>query len=152
LSEPKSDPSNPEFWKRCGKAVDRTVMEDRTAGFTTWIGAGVKPGIVSGASSGDSSAYVIGKAAVTNLTENQRKNPPVGSGKAIFVPFSTRLTVGDIFLAVSDGIWKYLWDEEIQRICRATELERIPSVLRQRVAELYRGSLPDDIAIIVVGT
>ena len=53
-----------------------------------------------------------GGAAV--LTADQRKNPPVGSGAAVFTEFTAELGHGWRVLGLTDGVWKYVgWDRVI---------------------------------------
>ena len=53
---------------------------------------------------------------IQELTSSQRKNPPVGSGGAIFVPFACRLIRPWQVLAMSDGVWKYAGWEAIRDV------------------------------------
>ena len=85
------------------------------AGFTTFIGVYLADDYLVGASSGDSAVLAIdARGQPRELTAHQVKNPPVGSGGAIFVPFRLRLQPPWVVLVVSDGVWKYVsWDKMV---------------------------------------
>ncbi|HEX5269722.1 MAG TPA: protein phosphatase 2C domain-containing protein, partial [Gemmataceae bacterium] len=72
--------------------VDRTVADDALCGFTTLVTFCVARGELAGASCGDSALVVAEpEQEPLVLTARQSKDPPVGSGAAVFVPFALRL-------------------------------------------------------------
>ncbi len=110
------------------------MAADPEAGYTTLVGCGVVGGSVWGASSGDSRALVSGPSGIQELTARQVKNPPVGSGGAVFVPFAQPLVAPWSVLVMSDGVWKYAgWDEVVrsaQTLHGRTLIERLATQAR----------------------
>ena len=65
-------------WYSIVSAADEAVCEEDAAGFATLINLCVSEYQLCGASCGDSSALLLSGGREWMLTENQRKNPPVG--------------------------------------------------------------------------
>ncbi len=136
-------------WASLLRLADLAVAADDGAGFTTLIGFCVWNGRLVGASSGDSAVLVAVGGGVRELTAGQRKNPPVGSGEADFVPFTLTLTEPWKVLVMSDGAWKYAgWD----KIVRATMMSREALVdALKNVARLPgSGRFPDDFTVVLI--
>lgn len=131
--------------------VDRTVAGDALCGFTTLVAFCVARGGLAGASCGDSALVVAEpEQEPLVLTARQSKNPPVGSGAAVFVPFAIHLHAPWTALALSDGVWKYVgWDAVLQAAARAAGEDVIKS-LRQRAALPGSGALQDDFTLVVL--
>jgi hypothetical protein len=116
--------------------ADQAVTADREAGFTTLVGFCVRRGRVVGASCGDSAVLLVNDHGATILTADQRKDPPVGSGAAVFTEFTAELGRAWRVLALTDGAWKYVgWDRVIDSarsyggqsvLGRLQELARLP--------------------------
>lgn len=103
------------------------------------------------ASSGDSAAIVlVGGNDHHRLTDNQIKNPPVGSGVAEFVPFASRLIAPWLVLLMSDGVWKYAgWDTIVSVITQHDGQTMIDSL--QDSARLPgSGEFQDDFTVVAV--
>ena len=101
--------------------------------------------------SGDSAAIVLnGANDHQELTSNQIKNPPVGSGVAEFVPFASRLLAPWLVLLMSDGVWKYAgWDTIISVITQHDGQAMIDSL--QDAARLpSSGEFQDDFTAVAV--
>jgi PPM family protein phosphatase len=150
LDQPPDRLDEPVVWSGSLRSADRAVESDSAAGFTTLVGLAVLRDQVVGASSGDSAALLVTPDRVIELTAGQRKNPPIGSGEAIAVPFATNLDTGWRLLAMTDGVWKYVgWD----RLVAAARQQR-GAVL---VAELERmarlpigGGFSDDFTVVLL--
>ncbi|MDP6720079.1 MAG: hypothetical protein QGF59_15575, partial [Pirellulaceae bacterium] len=73
-------------WDELLGSVDLSVVQDPAAGYTTLVALCVFEGFLVGASSGDSAAmiHLPNEDRYFVLTERQQKNPPVGSGSAVF--------------------------------------------------------------------
>jgi len=134
-------------WHPIVSAADEAVCEDDDAGFCTSVSLCVSDQRVCGASCGDSGALLLSGGRELLLTENQRKNPPVGSGAARPTAFEARLTPGWKLLVVSDGVWNYIGWEQIAAIAAQNQGEEIFAALRQAVGETNAGKLPDDFTI-----
>jgi PPM family protein phosphatase len=139
------------LWDDILAHVDRTVADDPHAGFTTLVTFCVARGELAGASCGDSALVVAEpEQEPLALTARQSKDPPVGSGAAVFVPFAIRLHAPWTVLAMTDGVWKYAgWDTVLQAAAGATGEEIIRS-LRQRVALPGTGALQGDFTLVVL--
>ena len=103
-------------WYAVVGAADEAVCEDDAAGFCSLVSLGISEREIWGASCGDSGALLLSGGRDSLLTEDQYKNPPVGSSAARPVAFSARLEPGWTLLVVSDGVWKYVGWESISRI------------------------------------
>lgn len=140
----------PSTWLDICGLADRAVAATTDAGYCTLVGVAATPDWVVGASSGDSAAVLLLESVAINLTERQRKNPPVGSGGAMFEPFSAGLNGWWRILVMSDGVWKYVgWDQMIA-IGRVTPAHLVAGALRQQAMAGTGGLLPDDFSIIVI--
>jgi hypothetical protein len=130
--------------------VDRTVADDAEAGYTTLVAFCIAGGHLAGASCGDSGLVVAAAGQEPRiLTTRQSKNPPVGSGAALFVPFSAALSPPWTVLAMTDGVWKYSgWDTVLQAAAGVPD-EAIRS-LRQRAGLPVTGALQDDFTLVAL--
>jgi serine/threonine protein phosphatase PrpC len=136
-------------WPAVLAQADQAVLAETAAGFTTLLGFGIRGASVAGASCGDSALLVVSRSKeACDLTKAQRKNPPVGSGEALFVPFSTALVAPWTVLAMSDGVWKFVgWERLVQAVTEPNP-EPILETL-QRAARLQSGRFPDDFTAVV---
>jgi serine/threonine protein phosphatase PrpC len=138
-----------DAWLEILRKVDQQVVE--TGGYTTVVAVAISRHGAAGASSGDSKAYFkmpLQKEA-TEWTARQRKNPPVGSGSADFVPFAHQGIGGGRLLIVSDGAWKYCSYESLVEsfdLSSDASIERI----RQSVIQRNGSTLPDDFSAVVI--
>jgi hypothetical protein len=82
------------------------------------------------------------------LTEHQQKNPPVGSGAAIFVPFAARLVRPWVVLAMSDGVWKYVGWNHVFKAASANRGPRIIETIRDMARLPGSGTLQDDFTLV----
>ncbi len=138
------------IWASLLRQADRAVEADPGAGFTTLAGFCVRDGVLVGASSGDSAVLAAAGGQAREATAGQRKNPPVGSGAAEFVPFEVPLAEPWAVLAVSDGVWKYAGWEKV--VLAATTLSGEPLVDALKAAARLPGSgrFPDDFTVVVL--
>lgn len=134
-------------WYAVVGAADEAVCEDDAAGYCTLVSLGVSDGGVWGASCGDSGALLVSGGRDLLLTENQRKNPPVGSSAAHPVAFSARLHPGWTLLVVSDGVWKFVGWEHIACLAAENEGQALVAALRQAAWDANGGRLPDDFSV-----
>jgi hypothetical protein len=139
------------LWDDILAHVDRAVAADPLCGFTTLVTFCVARGGLSGASCGDSALVVAEpEQEPLVLTARQSKDPPVGSGAAVFVPFAIRLHPPWTVLAVTDGVWKYAgWETVLQAASGATG-EDVGRSLRERAALRGSGALQDDFTLVML--
>jgi hypothetical protein len=135
-------------------AADNAVCS--TQGYTTLVALAFDSDSVIGASCGDSKAYFARRqdgspvVDITEWTEGQQKNPPVGSGEAVFTSFSyTDIEEGRI-LILSDGVWKFCGFEAIKAAFELTSFANAASVLRTSTLKRSGLSLPDDFSVIAI--
>ncbi len=151
LSHSPKQLARPNSWPTILRAADDSVYGSSDAGFTTLVAACIMASAVCGASSGDSAAIVLtGGKDHHQLTNNQIKNPPVGSGVAEFVPFASRLIAPWLVLLMSDGVWKYAgWDTIVSIITQHDGQAMIDSL--QDSARLpVSGDFQDDFTVLAV--
>lgn len=137
-------------WYEILGGADEAVSEHPDAGFTTLIGLCVAGSRVCGASCGDSAALLVGGDDYAVLTENQRKNPPIGSSAAFPAAFAADLDPGSKLLIMSDGVWRFVGDDAIAELGRAKRGQELVFALRRLQMEQNGGKLPDDFSMIVV--
>ncbi len=142
--------ANSKAWTTILRAADAMVAVDREAGCTTLVGFTITGDTLHGASSGDSAVLVVSKdTRPAIVTARQFKNPPVGSGEALFVPFEVNLVRPWSVLAMSDGVWKYAGWERVMTL--ATSLRG--QSLVDGIANLARlpgsGEFQDDLTLVV---
>jgi len=123
-------------------------VADRVAhGETTAVIASIHGDTISGASVGDSGAWLIDAAAVVDLTRSQRRKPLVGAGCAP-VGFSNEFVSASTLLIASDGLLRYAKPTDIARVARQTSLGEAARSLIDLV-RLPSGKLQDDISIVL---
>jgi hypothetical protein len=140
----------PPSWPTILRRADEAVAADPGAGFTTLVGLCLRGPLVAGASSGDSAAFAVGAGgAAKELTAAQVKDPPVGTGAAVFVPFGVRLEAPWRVLVLSDGVWKYAgWGRVAEAAAREEGQALLAALLR--AARLAGGGLQDDFTLAIL--
>jgi PPM family protein phosphatase len=141
--------NDPPVWSGILRLADDAVRLDPVAGFTTLVGLVIGRNRVAGASSGDSAALLVCGERAVELTAGQRKNPPVGSGGAVPVPFAATVKEPWQLLAMSDGVWKYVgWDRVIQAARRERGAQLV-AALEQSARLPGSRRFQDDFTVIV---
>jgi hypothetical protein len=141
---------SPFIWTGLLEEADKAVADAEDAGYTTLLTFCLTETMLCGGSCGDSAVLVrnAGQSPII-LTMHQRKNPPVGSRGAVFVPFSLHLVHPWTVLAMTDGVWKYAgWDSILSASSDSTGEEIIRS-LRVKAAVPRTGQLQDDFTLVV---
>ena len=137
------------LWYAVVGAADDAVCEDDAAGYCSLVSLCVSGQAFWGASCGDSGALLLSGGRDFLLTDDQRKNPPVGSSAARPVAFSRpAYAPGWVLLVVSDGVWKYVgWERITQhgRPASGAGVDRCLASSGPRHAS--GGSLPDDFSV-----
>ncbi|MCE9566190.1 MAG: SpoIIE family protein phosphatase [Planctomycetes bacterium] len=138
-------------WSELLQSIDRSVTADKEAGFTTLLGFDVRDDHIKGASCGDSAVLAVcGSGAIAELTQHQQKNPPVGSGEAVFVPFEMSLVKPWKILAMTDGVWKYVGWDRVRTLATQLGGEELLTAL-QNAARLPRsGQFQDDFTVVLL--
>lgn len=141
------DPHDEKFWVSWLKKMDELIHDHPLAGETTAVVAAVAPGRITGASVGDSSAWLIGPNHDLDVTAEQVRRPFLGSGSARARSFSVE-TKGEVLLLASDGLTKYADASRLHEIIRSHELEAAVEQLVEAV-RLPSGSFFDDVSCIL---
>jgi hypothetical protein len=141
---------SPSIWSDILRNADKAVADVEEAGYTTLVAFCLTEAMLCGASSGDSAVAVLNAGEPARiLTKQQRKNPPVGSHGAFFVPFSLRLVHPWTVLAMTDGVWKYSGWDSIFAVASEGDGETIIRKLREKAALPRTGTLQDDFTLVV---
>ena len=138
----------PEFWARCLFDVDQALVRQGSAGQCTAVVVEISENGVSGASIGDSGAWMITSREILNLTERQRRKPLLGSGEASPVCFGPVEFSGRLLLA-TDGLFKYAARHNIAQRAMASSVNNAVDRLVTGV-RLPSGALQDDVGIILL--
>jgi PPM family protein phosphatase len=129
------------LWPNILHLADVAVKADADAGFTTLVGLCVYRKQIVGASSGDSAVLLWDCGICTELTAAQQKNPPIGSGAAVPVPFVAALNPPWRALVISDGVWKYAgWDRLIEGQADRSRCSPHRAIDHRRVATARQAS------------
>lgn len=138
------------IWPAILHDADKAVADAEGAGYTTLIAFCLTETMLCGASSGDSAVAVLNaREPPCILTKQQMKNPPVGSRRAIFVPFAKRLVRPWTVLAMTDGVWKYAGWDNIFAAASEGDGAAIIRKLREKSALPRTGALQDDFTLVV---
>lgn len=117
-------------------------------GETTAVILEVRPDMITGASVGDSGAWLIRGDDIVDLTEGQTRRPFVGAGCVPFAVHAGPLAGGTLLVA-SDGLLRYASPRDIARIAGGPDLAAAARALIELV-RLPSGGLPDDVSVVLV--
>jgi PPM family protein phosphatase len=148
LSHPASKLRDPRVWASILRSADRAVSDTDGAGYGTLVAMGITKGRVCGVSCGDSAALILHAGKVLPLTDNQQKNPPIGSNAAIPVVFTQKMNGPWKLLIMSDGVWKFAGWETIIQLLRSEKSQGLTAALRGAAA--HNGPLIDDFSLVVM--
>ena len=146
LSKLATRAANVDWWSALLELDEQLSV---SGGQTTGVVAFTDGNRITGASVGDSAAWLISPGGeVTDLTAHQRRRPLLGMGEALPVQFEAEIEGGRLLLA-SDGLFKYSTAEQICSLAMQGSVEEAARALANCV-RLPSGALPDDVAVIVV--
>jgi serine/threonine protein phosphatase PrpC len=141
----------PNLWTQVLETADRAVADDPVSGFTTLVGFCISDSHLCGASCGDSAALLLRpNERGTILTARQQKDPPVGSGAAVFVSFVAKLLPPWKVLAMTDGVWKYVGWDDVLKIAAEGHGQDLLTALRNRAGLPRTGKLQDDFTVVLL--
>ncbi len=139
----------PSVWPELLGTADDAVRDDPEAGFTTLVAFSIAGEAFAGASSGDSAVLVATKGQrPSQLTAKQAKNPPVGSGDALFRPFRAKLTLPWSVLAMSDGVWHHAGWGAIEDAMMEVRGQQLVDQLRGGARPRGVGRFADDFTVV----
>ena len=116
-------------------------------GETTAVVLIASPTVISGASVGDSGAWLITGDSIVELNESQQRKPFLGAG-CIPVAFSSPFPEGSTLLVASDGLLRYAKPRDIARVASDPRLDLAVKALLDLV-RLRSGDLQDDISVVL---
>lgn len=137
-------------WLPIIAGADDAVAEDPAAGYSTLVALVVSNRSLAGASVGDSAAFLRSDGQDRLLTDDQRKNPPVGSGSAYPIGFSASLRSPWTLLVVSDGVYRYIGWEFIASLVDRHRGRDLLEALVKAQKDSHRGVLGDDFTALLV--
>jgi len=150
LSAPVQKLLSGRFWVQLLLDVDKAVSDNPDAGFTTFVGVAITEQTIVGVSSGDSQAVLIRPTGIAvTLTDNQKKNPPVGSQMCHPTLFSAPVPANSRLLLMSDGVYKFVPSETI--VSTIAEVEARDAIKTIRDLAVGRsGTLYDDFSVAII--
>lgn len=129
--------------------LDRLLARRFDCGETTAVICCIDSGVVTGASVGDSCAWLLSEAGVLDLTAGQVRKPLLGSGSARPILFGPVPLQGRLLVA-SDGLTKYVPQMRIGELALVDPLDRAVELLTE-APRLRAGTLQDDVAVVLAG-
>lgn len=144
------DPFDFDTLRTAISVADEAVEADEDAGFTTLILLACDEQRVAGASVGDSMVWHIGPGDEMELSRNQRKSPPLGSGAALGTPFEHDVRDDEQTLLMSDGVFRCVELETILQTCRESNDLEVLSRLLELQRRDEKGNLLDDWSAVLV--
>ena len=132
-------------WGELLARIDRQIQFEN--GQSTAVIVAVTEEGVSGASVGDSAAWIVGEENLDDLTVAQIRKPLLGTGAAKPLTFERNAFIGTILVA-SDGLVKYA---PYARICEIARWPNLPEAAKALIdlVRLKSGSLQDDTAVLL---
>ena len=140
------DIRDPGQWAGLLAKVDQQVSFAN--GETTGVVVAAWDGGVSGASVGDSAAWMIREDGFDNLTADQVHKPLLGTGRARPVAFERPGVSRETVLLASDGLVKYAPPGRICEVARRADLSAAAAGLVELV-RLRSGEFQDDVAVVL---
>ena len=135
-------------WAALLSEVDARLVREGSGAQTTAVILAIAGGRITGASVGDSGAWIIDGDSVTDLTAGQQRKPLLGSGHARPVAFTAESAEGRALLA-SDGLLKYAAQRFVAEAASGASLDGCADSLLA-LPRLRSGQLPDDVAVILI--
>lgn len=134
-------------WMRVLERADRALLSSPGGGQTTAVIVEVFEDRLSGASVGDSGAWLVHEGHHLDLTAEQRRKWRLGSGRADPVSFGPFPLVGTLLLA-TDGLLDFGIPDALAEALDTSELEDGADALG-RAVRLPSGTLRDDVAMVL---
>ena len=135
-------------WAAVLQEVDARLVREGTGAQTTAVIVAIAGGRITGASVGDSGAWVIDGDDVLDLTAGQQRKPLLGRGNARPLAFTAATASGRALLA-SDGLLKYAAPRFVAEAASGPSLDACADQLLA-LPRLRSGQLPDDVAVILI--
>lgn len=127
--------------------IDCSPFMPASAGLTTAVVAWIAHGKVTGASVGDSEAWLVRRNDYVELTEMQYRGPLIGSRRCYPVAFGPIELDGTLIIG-SDGLFKHCDRANLLRLARSADYEVLPELLLG-AAKPSTGKLRDNFSVAV---
>ncbi|MCZ7605153.1 MAG: protein phosphatase 2C domain-containing protein [Planctomycetota bacterium] len=138
----ETSPLPAEQWLKIVGEID-VPLSLEPSGESTLVVADIGADRVTGASVGDSKAFLI-DGRMVDLTANQQRQPLLGSGEAVVRAFESVWTAGTV-LVCTDGLHKYAAKDKLVAAAAAMDPRAMIDLGR-----LPNGKLFDDAAAVLV--
>ncbi|WP_374601986.1 hypothetical protein [Niveibacterium sp.] len=135
-------------WADWLEDIDRQLASGGPGGQAAVVLLWLSNGVVSGASVGNSQAWLVRVADVFPLTALQAFRPLLGSGTASVTALGPCLLEGRLVVA-SDGLWHRISASRIEVCARQSHAAELADALIT-AARLPNGELVDDVSLIVI--
>ncbi len=142
--ETARNPFNSDELRTAISLADEAVEAHADAGFSTLIILACDEKRVAGASVGDSMALHIGPRGEMELSDKQRRRPPLGSGGCLGTPFEYDVRDDEQTLLISDGVFGYVALETLAQTCRESSDLEVMARLLELQKRSANGDLFDD--------
>ena len=140
-----SEFSQPDDFESFLRKIDVELLAENTGGESTAIVGIVKSGMVTGASVGDSEAWLFNIEYELGITDHQNIKPLLGSGGAIPIGFGP-IPLDKHLLVASDGLFKYTEFSKLRtKLNSATVAEELA-----KLSALPNGTYQDDVSVILI--
>lgn len=127
------------------RSADAAIFEGNHGAECAGVVLEIRDGRISGASVGDSGAWLLFQDDLEDLTSRQRRKPLLGSGSVAPIRFEAHLE-GRLLVA-TDGLLKYATRNQLVRAA-VGELDVAADALVRDV-RLPTGALPDDVGLVL---
>jgi hypothetical protein len=134
-------------WADRLRAIDSMMVTAAHGGASTVVIAEIIDSMVSGASVGDSSAWLVSPSGIVDLTERQVRKPLLGTGLAEPVGFGPVPMTGRLIVG-TDGLFKYIPRSRLMAIALAGVIDVAAGALVEAV-RLKSGRFQDDVGVVL---
>ena len=137
--------SEPDEFESFLRKIDLELLAENTGGESTAVIGIVRSGMVTGASVGDSEAWLFNTEYELAITEHQNLKPLLGSGGAIPIGFGP-IPLDKHLLVASDGLFKYA---ELGKLRTKLNSATVAAELA-KLSALPNGTYQDDVSVILI--
>ena len=140
-----SEFSHPDDFESFLRKIDLELLAENTGGESTAVIGIVNSGMVTGASVGDSEAWLFNIEYELGITDHQNIKPLLGSGGAIPIGFGP-IPLDKYLLVASDGLFKYT---ELTKLRTKLNSATVAAEIAQ-LSALPNGTYQDDVSVILI--
>jgi hypothetical protein len=134
-------------WRRWLALADSALLGGAES---TLLAVALLPGRLVGAYAGGDRAVLLRRDGGRELLTAEPGGPRLGSGRCQPRPIHVPVAAGDVVLLATDGLWKALSLERMERLVRATPPKRFAELPARLVEEASRTGRDDDMTVVAV--